>query len=138
MLIWASLYVDDAAVFITPLKADVSFFADTLRNFGDVSGLVTNCSKSLVAPIRCDNVDLPDILQSFPAQGTTFPMKYLGLPLSVKRLKRIHFQPLEDKIAAQLTPWMGKHVAAPGRMVLVKSIITAIAIYYMTTLNLPV
>uniref|UniRef100_A0A453EVM2 Reverse transcriptase zinc-binding domain-containing protein n=1 Tax=Aegilops tauschii subsp. strangulata TaxID=200361 RepID=A0A453EVM2_AEGTS len=58
--------------------------------------------------------------------------------MSVKRLKRIHFQPLEDKIAAQLTPWMGKHVAAPGRMVLVKSVITAIAIYYMTALNLPV
>ena len=99
---------------------------------------MTNCSKSLVAPIRCDNVDLPDILQSFPAQRSTFPVKYLGLPLTVKRLKRIHFQPLEDKIAAQLTPWMGKHVAAPGRMVLVKSVITAIAIYYMTALNLPV
>ena len=68
MPIRASLYADDAAVFIAPLKADVSFFADTLRNFGDVSGLVTNCSKSLVSPIRCDNVDLPDILQSFPAQ----------------------------------------------------------------------
>lgn len=64
-------------------------------------------------------------------------MKYLGLPLSTKRLKTIHFQPLEDKIAAQLTPWMGKHVAQPGRAVLVKSVITAIAIYYLTALDLP-
>ena len=33
---------------------------------------------------------------------------------------------------------MGKHVASPGRVVLVKSVLTAIAIYYMTALNLPV
>ena len=65
-------------------------------------------------------------------------MKYLGLPLSVKGMKRIHFQPLEDKIATQLTPWLGKLMAAPGRAVLVKSVITTIAIYYMTALNLPV
>lgn len=138
MPIRASLYAGDAAVFVAPLKEDVNFFAATLKSFGDISGLMKNCSKSLVAPIRCNNVDLPDILQSFPAQPSTFPVKYLGLPLTVKRLKRIHFQPLEDKIAAQLTPWMGKHVAAPGRMVLVKSVITAITIFYMTALNLPV
>ena len=33
---------------------------------------------------------------------------------------------------------MGKHVASPGRVVLVISVLTAIAIYYMTALNLSV
>lgn len=138
MSIRASLYADDAAVFLAPIKSDVEFFAHTLKSFGDVTGLATNCAKSLVAPIRCENLDLVDILHSFPANRTSFPMRYLGLPLSVKNLKRIHYQPLEDKIAAQLAPWMGKHVASPGRVVLVKSVLTAIAIYYMTALNLPV
>ena len=64
-------------------------------------------------------------------------MKYLGLPLSVKRLKIIHYQPLEDKIAGQLTPWVGRHIASAGRAVLVKSVLTTIAIYYMTVLDLP-
>jgi hypothetical protein len=65
-------------------------------------------------------------------------MKYLGLPLSVTRLKRIHFQPLEDKVAAKLLPWIGKHVTMAGRSTLVKYVLTSIAIYYITVLNVPV
>jgi hypothetical protein len=65
-------------------------------------------------------------------------MKYLGLPLSVKRLKRIHFQPLEDKVATKHVPWIGKHVTMAARSTLVKSVLTSIPIYYITMLNVPV
>ena len=80
----ASLYADDAAIFVKPIKEDIQFLASTLANFGEVTGLVTNCAKSHVAPIRCNDVALDDILMSFPAIQTTFPMRYLGLPLSVR------------------------------------------------------
>jgi hypothetical protein len=43
-------------------------------------------------------VDLQGILQAFLAMLATLLLKYLGLPLSVWRLKRIHFQNLEDKV----------------------------------------
>ena len=134
----ASLYADDAAIFVKPIKEDVQFLAATLDSFGEVSGLVTNCAKSLVAPIRCDNINLDDVLHDFSAVRTSFPMRYLGLPLSVKRLKRIHFQYLEDKIAGKLPPWQGRHVASAGCVVLVKAILTAIAIYHLTPLDIPV
>ena len=78
-----SLYADDAAIFVAPIKDDIDFLASTLDHFGMVTGLVTNCNKSHVAAIRCEGLDLDGILQSFPASRTTFPMKYLGLPLSV-------------------------------------------------------
>jgi hypothetical protein len=57
-----SLYADDAAIFVSPIKSDVDFLATSLHRFGDVTGLVTNFSKSQVSPIRCDGVDLDDIL----------------------------------------------------------------------------
>jgi hypothetical protein len=38
------------------------------------------------------------ILHALPATCSNFPMKYLGIPLSFTRLKRNHFQPLEDKL----------------------------------------
>lgn len=91
------------------------FLASTFHQFGYVTGLVTNCSKSQVAPIRLMGLDLDHILHAFPANRTNFPMKYLGLPLSITRLKRIHFQPLEDKVAAKLVPWLGKHATMAGR-----------------------
>jgi hypothetical protein len=100
-----SLYVDNVVIFLAPIKDDIDFLATTLANFGEVTGLVTNCAKIHVAPIRCGNVDLQGILQAFSAIPATFPLKYLGLPLSVQRLKRIHFQNLEDKVAGKLVPW---------------------------------
>jgi hypothetical protein len=48
-----SLYVDDAVIFLAPIKDDIEFLATTLANFGEVTGLVTNCAKSHVAPSRC-------------------------------------------------------------------------------------
>ena len=132
-----SLYVDDAAIFVAPKKEDIDFLASTLDQFGMVTGLVTNCNKSQVAPIRCDGLDLDAILQSFPASRTTFPMKYLGLPLSVTRLKRVHFQPLEDRVAGKLRPWEGKNTTMAGRAVLVKSVLTSVIIYFITVLDVP-
>ena len=64
-------------------------------------------------------------------------MKCLGLPLSVTRLRRIHFQSLEDKVAGKLVLWEGKHVNMAGRSTLVKMVLTSIAIYFITVLDVP-
>jgi hypothetical protein len=64
-------------------------------------------------------------------------MKYLELPLSFTQLKRIHFQPLEDKVAAKLTPWIGRHVTMADRSTLVKAVHTCIDIYFVIVLDIP-
>jgi hypothetical protein len=65
-------------------------------------------------------------------------MKYLGLPLLVTRLKRINFQTLEDRVAAKLVPWIGKHATIAVQTMLVKPVFTSIVMYYITVLNVPV
>jgi predicted ABC-type ATPase len=65
-------------------------------------------------------------------------MKYLGHPLSVRRLKRSHFQYLEDKIAKQLAPWNGRHFNIAARKALVKSVLTSQSINPLTTLDIPI
>ena len=93
---------------------DIIYLANILTRFGEPTDLVTNCKKSQVAPIKCEGLDLDDILQVFPATRTNFPMKYLGLPLSVTRLKRIYFQPVEDRVARKLRPWEGNNATMVG------------------------
>jgi hypothetical protein len=65
-------------------------------------------------------------------------MKYLGLPLSVKRLKRVHFQYLEDKVVARITPLNGRYFNIAGRLTLVKLVLTSQTIYPLTALHVPV
>lgn len=83
-----SIYADDAAIFIKPTPMDVQNTKRLLSLFGKVTGLLTNFHKTSVTPIRCDNIDLDEVLLDLPVNRANFPLKYLGLPLSIRRLKR--------------------------------------------------
>jgi hypothetical protein len=130
-----SLYADDAAIFLTPTVQDLSGLAYILQQFGEVTGLVTNVSKSSIAPIQCDNINMPDILDNFPAATTLFPIKYLGLPLSLGRLKRADLQPYIDKAVARLNPWKGRFLNRAGCTALVKSVLSSMPIFLLTALK---
>jgi hypothetical protein len=132
-----SLYADDATIFIAPFKEDFEVLAHILDGFGEVTGLVTDVQKSITVPIRCANIDLDDIMQSLPIQRVTFPIKYLGLPLSHRSVKNIDVQPLVDRAASKLVPWHRKNIATVGRCTLINSIITSQAIFHITPLYLP-
>ena len=84
-----SLYADDAAVFLTPTWEDVLTLGEILHRFGLVTGLVTNLEKSAVATIRCVGINLQQVLADFPATQATFSFNYLGLPLTLVRLRKI-------------------------------------------------
>jgi hypothetical protein len=107
-IIRTSLYADDAAVFVDPKKEDIQNLSSILALFGEATGLLTNFQKSMVIPIRCQDIDIDEVLDGVPVIRASFPIKYLGLPLSVWKLKRIDFQPLEDKMAGKLVTWDGK------------------------------
>jgi hypothetical protein len=137
VILRTSLYADDAAVFVAPIKSDIANLAAILQNFGEVTDLCTNFGKSSVVPIRCGNLDLEDILEGIPAARASFPLPYLGLPLSVWSLRRWDFQHLEDKCAGRLPNWNGKLINMAGRVELVKSVLSSQAIYHLTPLTVP-
>ena len=132
-----SLYADDAAVFLAPIKKDVDNLASILKGFGEVTGLCTNFQKSSVVPIRCNHLDLGRLTQSLPAARTSFPLRYLGLPLSVWKLKLVDLQFLVDKVASKLSTYDGQNITTIGRTALVKSVITSQVVYPATPLVIP-
>jgi hypothetical protein len=94
-----SLYADDVAVFIRPVKEEVQVVVDILDIFGHVSGLATNRDKCTVYPIHCDEVDLKEVLLPFRCAIQSFPCCYLGLLLHFRQLGHVQVQPLIDKMA---------------------------------------
>ena len=132
-----SIYADDVVIFLKPIPANVNVLASILADFGEASGLVTNFLKSSVVPIRCSSIDLDVVLANFPATRDTFPLRYLGLPLSTHCLRKADFQFLEDKIAARLPIRAGKHLTVAGRCAWIKSVSTSQVIYHITPLAVP-
>lgn len=132
-----SLYADDADIFVTPDPQDMRVVRQILATFGDASGLRTNLAKSEAFPIQYTEEQISAALQIFPAKRGEFPCTYLGLPLHHSRLKAIHFQPLIDKLGARLTGWWGKHFTRAGRVLLCRSVLSAMVIYHLVVFKLP-
>lgn len=127
----------DAAVFLNPSRQEVQTLLGILNKFGDATGLQVNTTKSSITPIRCNDIDLQDISQNFDGQLGAFPQTYLGLPLTTGKLKRVHLQPVMDKIRARMGGWKNKLVYQSGRKVLVQSVLNAIPTYLLTVLKPP-
>lgn len=119
------MYADDDAIFLKPTRRDVTTLTTLLVNFGDATRLMTNAQKSIVVSIRCEELDLGEILTNFKG----------GLPLLNRRLKQADFQPLVDKVAKKLFAWNGRHINPTNRLTLVKSVLTSQVVYYITSLR---
>jgi hypothetical protein len=66
------------------------------------------------------------ITHTLGCQCADFPCTYLGVPLSPWRLPKSAMQPVVDKVAKRLPPWMGRMLNRSGRLILVRSTLCAI------------
>jgi hypothetical protein len=77
------------------------------------------------------------VLQNFSGEQMSYPITYLGLSLTLKRLKPVHLQPVLDRAASKLSGWQGRLINLGGRRELVKSILSSLPTYLLTALKAP-
>lgn len=68
-----SLYADDAAIFVNPIRNNINNLFNILKYFGEATGLQVNLFKSSVMPIKCAELNLPEVLENFNGQRCNFP-----------------------------------------------------------------
>lgn len=66
-----------------------------------------------------------------------FPCKYLGMPLSDKKLTRGELLPIGDKILGRMKGWKLAMMSLEERVDLVKSVLSAMPIFQMIALHMP-
>jgi hypothetical protein len=132
-----SLYADDAVLFLNPVRAEVEAILRILHDFGLATGLRINIAKCSIAPIRCNEVNLDDVLAPFAGERVAFPIRYLGMPLCLGRMRLVHLQHILDRARSHLASWKGRWINAGGRKTLVTSVISTLPIFAMTALKLP-
>ena len=93
-----SLYADDVALSLRPTVADINLSLQLLQLFKDASGLKTNVQKSNVLPIQCAEEDMACIQDLLPYEVIDCPCKYLGLPLTIRKLIKEQVQPIIDRV----------------------------------------
>jgi hypothetical protein len=90
-----------------------------------------------VVPIQCAPSDIGVLQERLPCRLEDFPIKYLGLPLSIRKLTRPQLQPLIDKLATHLPGWRADLMTRAGRAVHVQFVLTSTVVYHAMTLDIP-
>ena len=99
--------------------------------------LKVNFQKSAVLPIRCEHLDVVDIVSPLEARVASFPCKFPGLSLSLRSLRKLELRPLLDKLCARLTCWKARLLTLAGRLVLLNSVPSASTVYWLAVFALP-
>jgi mannosylglycoprotein endo-beta-mannosidase len=131
-----SLYADDVVVFAAPSTAELSVVKGILQCFGDGSGLHVNFQKSSVAPIQCSQEVVDHVSASIDCPIRQLPCTYLGLPLSLKKLRKEDLQLVLEKLARKLAFWKAKLLTKDGRVAFVQAVMTASVIYQLMALDI--
>ncbi|KAJ3707671.1 hypothetical protein LUZ61_011376 [Rhynchospora tenuis] len=130
-------YADDTIILMEANSRSLLVVSEILSNFASLSGLRVNDAKCLFVPISIDESVLPNIASILRCQAKELPITYMGLPLSIRRPKKIHFQPLISAFQRKLDGWKARFLSLGGRLTLIKSVLMALPLHFMQVLKLP-
>jgi hypothetical protein len=124
-------------LFLRPEAEDINLTMSILNLFGEATRLKTNLQKSSVLLIRRGETDLATVQNLLPCELASFPCKYLGLPLSSKKLTKEQVQNIIDHLADQLLGWKANLMTKIGRKVQVQFVLTDMLIYIFMAIDFP-
>ncbi|KAJ9542089.1 hypothetical protein OSB04_028595 [Centaurea solstitialis] len=130
-------FADDLFVFTGGDLASVEVVKRALDRFRLVSGLESNLAKSEVFFCNVAPEVRTAIRVSLPLNPGTFPIRYLGVPLSQIRLKVMDFVPLVNKVKARIHDWKSKFLSFGGRKQLIVSVLQSMQLYWLMIYVLP-
>lgn len=132
------LFVDDILLFSNGSREDVSQLKSSLDLFLKAIGMSINAQKSSIAHEGLSSMDLDRIATSLPYE--VLPMgdslKYLGFPLNSDS-KNQDWNWLLSKIEKRINLWSYKWLSRTGRLVLIKSVLVAIPVYWIALTWVP-
>jgi hypothetical protein len=132
-----SLYADDVVMFCHPLCTEVEAIREILLLFGCASGLRVNYTKSTITLIRCTPEEIGPVAQQLGCPIVELPLKYLGIPLTIRKPTSAQLQPMIDRVAGMLPKWKARLMDRAGRLTLVKSVLGAVPVHQLLVLAIP-
>ena len=103
----------------------------------DFSSLQLNRAKSSLVGFGLAIEELQRYAEILTTPIETLPIRYLGLPLTDRRLKTQDWQLVVEKVEKRLGGWRRKLLSRGGRLVLVKAVLSAIPTYFMSAFRMP-
>lgn len=130
-------FADNILLFCRGDVIFVQMMLQTMDKFSSSTWMVMNPHKCKIYMGGMSVEDTVVLKQAFGFQDGEFPFRYLGVPLTTKKLNINHYLPLINKIVARVHHWSAKMLSYAGRVQLVKSISHAMAQFWMQCFPIP-
>jgi hypothetical protein len=73
----------------------------------------------------------------FGCKFGSLPVKYLGIPMHVRKLNNRDWKMIEKRIEKKLSSWKGKHLSVGGRLVLINYVLSSLAMFMISFFEIP-
>ncbi|CAA7031264.1 unnamed protein product [Microthlaspi erraticum] len=130
-------FADDLLIFLEGSERSLHGVLSVLSAFERISGLGINLQKTSMFCQGVDMDSLDRIKALFNLEASSLPIRYLGLPLSSKKLSFADCDPLLTLIQKKFDSWSNKLLSLAGRLSLISSVISGIVGFWTSAFILP-
>ncbi|XP_025678312.1 uncharacterized protein [Arachis hypogaea] len=130
-------FADDTILFCPLEEETMKNYKWLLRWFELMSGLSINFEKSSLIPINCEEQWIQRMCRLWGCKEDTLPVKYLGVPLGANPRLVKTWKPIIDKVEEKLSLWKAKVLSKAGKLVLIKSVLNSLPVYYLSLYKMP-
>nr|XP_009762280.1 PREDICTED: uncharacterized protein LOC104214325 [Nicotiana sylvestris] len=130
-------FADDLLLFARGDIPYVTQLQQCLNQFYRASRLQANQTKSFIYYGGVTQVVKDEMQQIFGYSRGELPVKYLGVPLSTKKMSFAQWQPLIEKTVARISSWTAKKLSYAGKIQLVQSVMFGIQAYWSQLFLIP-
>jgi exonuclease III len=132
-------FADDTTLILDGSKESINNAVKVINNFGSISGLKLNSSKSVFLKIGSLKNDDMCILPDDSYQCTKGPVKFLGVMISLDKneLLKINYEPQFKKLSTVLDIWSQRDLTPIGKITIIKSLALSQMTYLLSVLPNP-
>ena len=131
------MFADDLLIFCRASQQSMEGVRDVLKDFKRVTGLQINERKSEIFFSKMNEVEADMLASTLNVVQGSFPVKYLGLPLSTGKWKTSDCEKLVDKIAGRINTWGTRTLPYAGRVQLINTVLLSMAGHWANVFRIP-
>jgi hypothetical protein len=130
-------YADDTLIIGRKGWGNIRIIKANLMLFESMSGLKVNYHKSLLVGINIAHNWIEEAANILQCKLGSTPFKYLGLPIGANPRRNSTWQTVIDVVKSRLSSWKHKKLSIGGRVVVIKSVLSAIPVYFLSFFKAP-
>jgi len=105
--------------------------------FEEMSRLKVNFHKSMLTGVNINETWLAEASLVMNCRRRSYPFVYLGIPIGGDSKKLSFWKPVIDRIVARLSMWNNKFLSFGGHMILLKSVLSSLPVYFLSFFKAP-